>query len=71
MAAPAAAPGGEIQFTGVTHQANLGDAPYTGNYVGSKSSSRALETFDVRFVHPIPGVSLQYMAHAAKEGDLA
>jgi len=57
---------------GLTHQANIGDVSFSGsNWGGTKGQSRQLEGFELRINPAIPGVSLEYMCHAADVGDMA
>jgi uncharacterized protein YjdB len=62
---------------GLVHQAMVGDVAFSGSalgatgFAGTKGQSRQLEGFELRINPAIPGVSLEYMCHAADVGDMA
>jgi hypothetical protein len=53
-----------IPLRGVVHLQDVGDADIIhDSFAGTRGQSRRLEGFSLQFNPPVPGLSLQYMAH--------
>ncbi len=62
-------PGG---FNLLVHLENIGDLVYRdGQFAGTRGESRRLEGFQITLDPPVPGLSLEYMAHLQDIGDTA
>lgn len=55
----------------LVHLQDIGDSLFhNGQWAGTKGQSRRLEGFQISQVNPVPGLSLQYMAHLQDIGDV-
>jgi hypothetical protein len=54
------------------HQHNLNDSKFPGGeWAGAKDTGFPVEGFAVEFEKPLPGVTLEYLAHLQNQGDTA
>jgi uncharacterized protein YjdB len=57
--------------SGLTHQANRGDVPFSGSlFAGTKGEGRNIEGFSLQLNGAPAGLNIEYMCHQAGVGDL-